>query len=129
MILALSIRLAGRTHAYLYAYAPSNVFIRYLRSDEGRRWALPFSAALAAGYLAATAGLNTIIESGGHGWLNMAAALCGWNAIKFAWVGVGALAGTVSLKAASLNRRISRVRSDRSRGDVGETDKTGITLG
>lgn len=99
MILALSIRLASKIHAYMYAYAPSNVLIRYLRSAEGRRWALPVSAALAVGYLVATAGLNVIIESGSPGWLNLVTLTCCWNAIKFAMT-----AGTVTM--GSLVRRL-----------------------
>lgn len=84
MILALCFRLAGSIHWYLCAYAPSNILIRYFRSPDGRRRAFPFSAAITAGYLAATAGLTAIIESGGPGWINLVVLTCAWNAIKFA---------------------------------------------
>lgn len=91
MILALSLRLAERLHRYLHAYAPSNVLVRHLRSPAGRQWALPLSAALAAGYLVATAELTAIVEAGGPGWLNLVVLTCAWNAIKFGAVGVASL--------------------------------------
>lgn len=86
MILTLSVRLVAKIHGFLYAYAPSNVLIRYLRSPGGRAWALPISVALAAGYLAATVGITAIIESGGPAWLNLVVLTCAWNAIKLAWL-------------------------------------------
>lgn len=89
MILALCFRLAGSTHRYLFAYAPSNVLIRYLRSAAGQWWAVPVLVALAAAYLLATSELTEIIESGGPGWLNLVVLTCAWNAIKFATFAVG----------------------------------------
>lgn len=91
MILVLCVRFAGSIHWYLYAYAPSNILLRFLWSPNGRRGALPVSAALASGYVAATAGLNTRIEADGPGWLNLLALLCSWNAIKFTWLGVASV--------------------------------------
>lgn len=101
MILGLSVRLVATIHGYLYAYAPSNVLIRYLRSPGGCAWALPISVALAAGYLAATAGITAIIDSGGPGWLNMLGLVCVWNSIKFGWLalaGVAHSAGRLALR-------------------------------
>ncbi|WP_235736801.1 hypothetical protein [Nocardioides alcanivorans] len=130
MILALSFRLAGSIHRYLFAYAPSNVLIRYLRSATGRRWAFPISAVLTAGYLAATAGLTTILEAGGPGWFSLVALTCAWNAIKFAWVGVAALAAATSSRVRALLGRTRRARfADHSSADVSGPDKTGITFG
>lgn len=84
MVLALSVRLAGAIHTYLYAYAPSNVLIRYLRSAGGRKWALPASLACTIGYLAATAGLTAVLNAGAPGWLNILGLVAAWNTIKFA---------------------------------------------
>jgi hypothetical protein len=93
MIFVHSIQLAGRISRYLYAYAPSNILIRYLRSAANQRWALLVATALTAGYLAAAAGLNALIDSGGPGWLNLVALACAWNFIKFAWMVLASTAG------------------------------------
>jgi hypothetical protein len=87
MILASSLRLAGTIHGYLYAYAPSNILARYLRSPGRRKWAFAVSTTLSAGYLASSAGLTAIIEAGGPGWLNLLVLTCAWDAIKFFVVG------------------------------------------
>lgn len=84
MVLAFSIRLAGVIHAYLHAYGPTNVLIRYLRSAGGRTWALPISLACAIGYLAATAGLTAVLNAGAPGWLNILCLTAAWNTVKFA---------------------------------------------
>lgn len=107
MILALSVRLAGRIHWYLYAYAPSNILIRHLRSSGGRSWAFPISAALAAGYLTATVELTAIIDAGGPGWLNLIALTCAWNAIKYTIVGLEG-AGRALVSSLSGRRQQSR---------------------
>lgn len=83
MILMLSVRLSATVHGYLDAYAPNNILIRHLRIPNGRRWAFPVSIALTSAYMAATAGLNSAVEAGAPGWLNVVTALCAWNAIKF----------------------------------------------
>lgn len=88
MILALCFRLAACIHLYLYVYAPSDILIRYLRSSTGGRWAFPISAALSAGYLAATTRLTSILEPGGPGWLNLVTLFCAWKAVKFVVMGV-----------------------------------------
>lgn len=84
MVLAFSIRLAGVIHAYLHVYGPTNVLIRYLRSAEGRKWALPLSLAFTIGYLAATVGLTAALNAGAPGWLNILGLVAAWNAVKFA---------------------------------------------
>jgi hypothetical protein len=112
MILALCFRLAASIHWYLYAYAPSNILIRYLRSSTGGRWAFPISAALTAGYLAATVGLTSILESGGPGWLNLVTLVCAWNAMKFMLMGVVSL--PMLFRAALRDHRAQReVRAQR----------------
>lgn len=88
MILMLSVRLAAAAHAYLDAYAPTNILIRALRDPGGQRLAFPDSAVLAVAYGLLGAWLTSIINSGSAGWLNPLALLCAWNTIKFAWVAV-----------------------------------------
>lgn len=93
MILMISVRLAARVHAYLDAYAPTNILIRALRTPSGQRFAFPVSAVMAVGYGLLGAWLTTLIDSGGPGWLNPLALLCAWNTIKFSWcVALGSLA-------------------------------------
>ncbi|MDP9823290.1 hypothetical protein J2S59_003099 [Nocardioides massiliensis] len=101
MIVMLSVRLAANVHAYLGAYAPSNILIRHLRTPNGRWWALPVSIALTSAYMAATAGLNSAVEAGAPGWLNAATALCAWNAIKFGFF-------TFAASAALIGRALGR---------------------
>lgn len=86
MILMLSVRLTAAVHAYLAAYAPTNILIRTLRAPGGHRFAFPISALMTVGYGLLGAWLSSIIDSGGPGWLNPLALLCAWNTIKFAWV-------------------------------------------
>jgi hypothetical protein len=86
MILMLSVRLAAAAHAYLDAYAPTNILIRRLRDPDHRWFALPVSAVLMVTYGLLGAWLTTIINSGGPGWLNPLALLCAWSTIKFTWV-------------------------------------------
>ncbi len=86
MILMLSVRLAAAVHAYLDAYAPTNILIRALRDPRRRRLAFPVSAVLTVAYGLLGAWLTTIIDSGGPGWLNPLALLCAWNTIKFFWI-------------------------------------------
>ena len=92
MILMLSVRLAATVHAYLDAYAPTNILIRTLCAPGGQRFAFPVSAVMAVGYGLLGAWLTSIIDSGGSGWLNPLALLCAWNTIKFAWCMVLVLA-------------------------------------
>lgn len=94
MILMLSVRLAAAAHAYLDAYAPTNILIRTLRDPCRRRLAFPVSAVLAVSYGLLGAWLTSIIDSGGPGWLNPLALLCAWNTIKFAWVAVASTAAS-----------------------------------
>lgn len=110
MILALSIRLAARVQDVLSTYAPSNVRIRHLRSPGGRRWMLSVSSVLAAGYLAATAGLTSHVDSGASGWLNLVTLVCAWNAIRFAWLAFASVAGVMTRSAQRL-LRLARTRS------------------
>ncbi|MEP7739958.1 hypothetical protein ABKW28_20125 [Nocardioides sp. 31GB23] len=93
MILMVSVRLAATVHAYLDAYAPTNILIRALRTTEAQRLALPVSAVLTVAYGLLGACLTSIINSDGPGWLNPIALLCAWNTIKCGWVAVCSTAG------------------------------------
>lgn len=102
MILMLSVCQAATVHAYLDAYAPTNILIRTLR-DSGREWrAFPVSAVLTVTYGLLGAWLTSIISSGGPGWLKPLALLCAWNTIKFAWL-AGLLAVRYVLVVAALS--------------------------
>lgn len=96
MILMPSVRLAATVHAYLDAYAPTNILIRMLRGS-GRQWlAFSVSATLAVAYGLLGAWLTSIINSGGPGWLNPLALLCAWNTIKFVWVTIAHFVSNVA---------------------------------
>ncbi len=110
MILMLSVRLAATAHAYVDAYAPTNILIRTLRTTEAQRLALPISALLVIAYGLLGAWLTSIIDSGGPAWLNPLALLCAWNTIKFAWVAVASA-------AASVRRVIARPLRSRRRAE------------
>lgn len=130
MVIAFSIRLAGVIHAYLHAYAPTNVLIRYLRSVGGRKWALPISLACTIGYLAATAGLTAVLNAGAPGWLNILCLTAAWNTVKFACL--AALEMLLALRWATgpLLRRARREAVLPDAGvESGEPHKTGIILG
>lgn len=111
MILMLSVRLAAAAHAYLDAYAPTNILIRTLRDPGRQRLAFPVSAVLVVSYSLLGAWLTSIIESGGPGWLNPLALLCAWNTIKFAWVAVAST-------AANVRRVLARPLRSRRRAEV-----------
>lgn len=120
MILTLSFRFAGSIHRYLYAYAPSNVLIRHLRSPAGRKWAAPISAAVTAGYLAVGVGLTAVIDSGGPGWLNLVVLTCAWNAIKFMWLTALSIPSILARALRHVARRWERRSFDkRGPGDLG----------
>ena len=92
MILMLSVRWATAAHAYLDAYAPTNILIRTLRDPGCQRLAFPGAALLTVTYGLLGGWLTSIIESGAFGWLNALALLYAWNMIKFAWVAVASVA-------------------------------------
>lgn len=110
MILMLSVRLAAAAHAYLDAYAPTNILIRILRGPGRQPLAFPVSAVLAVSYGGLGAWLTSTIDSGGPGWLNPLALLCAWNTLKFAWVAVASA-------AASARRAIARPLRSRRRAE------------
>ena len=88
LILFGSYRLCSAVAFYLRAYAPTNIALDYLRSRRGLKWALPASLILAPAYWGAGYAVTTLIENGGPGWLNLVSALCAWNGIKFAMLGL-----------------------------------------
>ena len=88
LILFGSYKLCSAVAFYLRAYAPTNIALDYLRSRRGLKWALPAALAFTPAYWSAGYAVTTLIENGGPGWLNLLAALCAWNGIKFALLGL-----------------------------------------
>lgn len=110
MILMLSVRLAAAVHAYLDAYAPTNILIRHLRSPAGRHWSLPVSGLLATVYLVATPVFTWLSQSGDLAWVSLLAFLSAWNALKFL---LTASSATLHLLCGLLrSRALSNCRSD-----------------
>jgi hypothetical protein len=88
LILFGSYKVCSAVAFYLRAYAPTNIALDYLRSLRGLKWALPAALAFTPAYWSAGYAVTSLIENGGPGWLNLLAALCGWNGIKFASLGL-----------------------------------------
>ena len=88
MLLMLSVRLAATIHYCLQAFAPTNIFLRHLRTRGGLKWAIPAALLLVPTYLLAAAITTAVIDDGGPGWLNLVALICIWNAIRLACIGV-----------------------------------------
>ena len=101
LILCGSYKLCSTVAFYLRAYAPTNIALDYFRSRRGLKWALPASLVLTPAYWGTGYAVTTLIENGGPGWLNLLAALCAWNGIKFALLGVWS---PVLLSVAALRR-------------------------
>ncbi len=93
---------------YLRVYAPTNIALDFFRSRRGLKWALPASLMLTAAYWGAGHAVTTLIENGGPGWLNLLAALCGWNGLKFAMLGIWS---PILLTKALLSKEVSGRRS------------------
>ncbi len=101
LILFGSYKLCSAVAFYLRAYAPTNIALDYFRSRRGLKWALPAALVLTPAYWGAGYAVTTLIENGGPGWLNLLAALCAWNGIKFALLG---LWSPILLSVAALRR-------------------------
>jgi hypothetical protein len=82
-------KLCTTVAVHLRAYAPTNIALDRLRSRRGLKWAIPASIALTPAYWSAGYAVTALIGNGGPGWLNLLAALCAWNGIKFATFGLG----------------------------------------
>ena len=88
LILFGSYKLCSAVAFYLRAYAPTNIALDYLRSRRGLKWAFPAALVVTPMYWGAGYAVTTLIQNGGPGWLNLLAALCAWNGIKFALLGL-----------------------------------------
>ena len=84
MLFSISFRLVGFVQGLLWAYAPSNIIIRYIRSPRGLKWALPVSVVLAPAYYFAAGGIAYLHLETGHMWLVIPALLSWISAAKFA---------------------------------------------
>lgn len=116
MLLVLSVRLAATIHHYLQAFAPTNMFLRHLRTRGGLKWAIPAALLFVPTYLFAAAITTTVISDGGPGWLNLVVLTCTWNALKFAWLGLISPLTVLKCRVAS-GRTSSAVRTIGFAGD------------
>lgn len=76
--------------------------IAWLRTPEGLKWALPVVVAAIPAYLLAMSICVAIIGRGGPGYLNVLVLLFGWNAAKFAALGI--VTPLTALRNAALRR-------------------------
>jgi hypothetical protein len=84
-MLTLSMRLAIGLRTLLH-YAPTNILLRWLRTQNGLKWGVPFMT-LGAVYLLASVALGVLIRNGGVGWLNVLVLLCLWDGVKLVTFG------------------------------------------
>lgn len=110
LVLLATYKVCSAAAFYLRVYAPTNIALDYLRSRRGLKWALPASFALAPAYWGIGYAVTTLIETGGPGWLNLLAALCGWNGLKFVMLGIWS---PILLIKALLSEEVSARRSSR----------------
>jgi hypothetical protein len=88
LVLFGSYKLCSAVAFYLRVYAPTNIAFDFFRSQRGLKWALPAALVLTPAYWGVGHVATTLIENGGPGWLNLLAALCAWNGLKFAMLGM-----------------------------------------
>ena len=113
LVLLGTYKLCSAVAWYLRVYAPTNIALDFFRSRRGLKWALPAALVVTPMYWGAGYAVTTLIDNGGPGWLNLLAALCAWNGIKFALMGVWS---PVLLSVAAF-RRTERVRIDPGNSD------------
>jgi hypothetical protein len=88
LILVGSYKLCSAVALYLRAYAPTNIALDFFRIRRRLKWAMPAALVLTPTYWGVGYAVTNLIENGGPGWLNLLAALCAWNGIKFALLGL-----------------------------------------
>jgi hypothetical protein len=109
LVLSGAFKVCSAVACYLRVYAPTNIALDYFRSGRGLDWAIPAALLLAPTYWSAGYATTTAIATGGPGWLNLLAALCAWNGIKFAALGLWT---PLQLLRAAVGRRAAgRLRS------------------
>ena len=119
LILVGSYKFCSAVAFYLRAYAPTNIALDYLRSRRGLKWALPAALVFTPMYWGAGYAVTTVIEDGGPGRLNLVSALCAWNGLKFAMMGLWSpalfararLSEKVSIRRAALTSEAASVCS------------------
>lgn len=80
--------LSGALNGYLRFYSPTNRAIDWLRTPQGRKWAIPVALVATPTYLALMALVVEGATHPGFGWLNVLVFVFWWNATKFAVMAV-----------------------------------------
>lgn len=80
------LRFVARSHAFLQAYAPTNRLVARLRTRRGLKWGVP-AMLIGVAYWYAAAICDSVIDSGGPGWLNLLILVFLWNGLKFLLLG------------------------------------------
>lgn len=76
-------RSVATVHGYVLAYAPTNIAIRYLRTQCGLKWAIPAAVVAVPGYLYLAWLMTVLIDRGASSWVLLVAFICFINACKF----------------------------------------------
>ena len=84
--------LAAAIHRCLRLYAPSNVLVARLRAAPQRWRTAGALITLALFFLGSAHGVNVAIAAGAPAWLNLAALILAWDAIKLSWLALGVAA-------------------------------------
>ncbi len=106
-MLALLWNISAAIRGYLRFYMPTNRALDWLRTPLGLKWAIPAAVLLAPAYLYAMSVSAVIGAWPGLGWVNVLVLLFGWNAMKFAWMGLLAPLHGLRLMVAQRAQRLS----------------------
>lgn len=86
-MVALSYSIASFFYTIGQVIFPANILLSRLRARAGLRWGLPVVIA-GYGYFYACGGLLAPVDAGHGDWINLPAAICGWNGIKLVFGGL-----------------------------------------
>lgn len=114
LLTLLVVTLTATAHRYLRSYAPSNVLIARLRTTPQRWRTVGASITMTMFLLAGAHGLDLAIASGAPAWLNLAALILAWDAIKLWWLALGLAARSACRSIALRWCRSSRRARDQS---------------
>lgn len=87
-MLAMSWRVSAAVFDYLRLRMPTSRLVDWLRTPTGLPWAVPVAAFAAPLYLFAMSVCVSIVERGGHDYVNALVLTFAWNSIKFVVVAV-----------------------------------------
>lgn len=87
-MIGLSFQLSAFIVGFMYEYMPTNRAIRWLRTPERIKWAIPVCLVATPAYWCAMGVCVLIIEAGGPEYLHLLVVLFGWNTLKFAVFGL-----------------------------------------